>query len=563
MENGLKYLRNNHGAYLDKACEYAESDDYIRALEFCYSALKLKPNYRVYATMASIYLDMGLYDASIKSAFKYLDKAPKEEQGEAFITLAIDYFNLGNLAVAGYYLGKKMEVDGVIEQDALDDEMLEYFSKENPEEEKRFRLVYPLEKADYSDRHKKGKRLIANGEFKSAIKVLESVPEGVKDYDLIADDLAIAHFLAGDVTKAIEVNRKRLKDGGRAFSTYCNLVSLYKIEGDDQKAEYYYSLAVKEDYSGTEDEYRLATTALEMKDTARGLTLLNKVLQDRKYDDNALYLRVLACINAGQIDGAIESLSILKKIEPDEYLYDYYLSFTKRLLAGDESAKQMLPLSYELDIPEKARAEFVDKMRKLTPANCQKAFSNQIFEVARWGVNNYGGNDVFAKACILTLGSNLHKRESELLKEKLLDNDISEELKIVMIYVLIMNGETGKLALSTGGVFRKIKINKPNFGKDLYSARMNSVYALCFAKSVVIGVSDLNKIAWSAQNLCEKMRSANEQDGLFFGENELCAVIIKGCEFPYFKSFNEICKIYGADPKIASEIIKKMENKND
>ena len=92
---------------------------------------------------------------------------------------------------------------------------------------------------------------------------------------------------------------------------------------------------------------------------------------------------------------------------------------------------------------------------------------------------------------------------------------------------------------------------------------MNSVYALCFAKSVVIGVADLNKIAWSAQSLCEKMRSANEQDGLFFGENELCAVIIKGCEFPYFKSFNEICKIYGADQKIASEIIKKMENKND
>lgn len=542
MLNKVLPLEENLNKYLKRADERAEKGDYISALAFCFSALSIKKTPQVHKMLAQIYSDMGLYELANQYWFYYLDKTPEKNCGLAYEELGINHFYMGNTLLANYYFNKKVEVDGFIEEEGVDKEILDYFEKES-QGGKRFRIIYPLSRADFSDKIAESKRKLAIGDFVGAIKNLKDIPVGVKDFDKAADQLSLAYFLSGDIEKAIEVNKRRLNHGGDKLSIYCNLSSMYHAQKMGDKSEYYYSLALSEPIESSDDEYRLATVSLEQKQEEKGLALLEKVLKERSFDVDTEYLLALVKINLGRFDEAEKIFRNLIRINPYDFLWNYYHKLALSLLKGDESAKALLPVSYEMDIPRQVRTEWVEKVKKFALNNLAgKKKPKGIQEVIDWGVRNYSGNDVFAKACILSFGASNSKNDNEYLKSKLIEDEISTDIKILILYLLVMKGITEKISLVISGVFVKAKPNKLKLKEDMLSMQVKSAYALCFSKAVIMGLDELPKIAKSAEKVYKTLSNAQVEAD----EGEIATLIIEGCNYPYFKNLRELCSLFGA-----------------
>ena len=554
MQGKIISLSDHLNKYVKKADECAVKENYTRALGYLFSALSIKRTPEILSAIANTYADMGLYALSNQCWFYYLEKMPEKKCGRAYEELAINHFYLNNFAIAGYYFNKKLEVDGFLSQEGIDKEILDYYSA--PQEEKKFRLVYPPERADFSDEIKKAKQKMTAGDFDGAIKIYQEIPDGVKDHDKIADDYSLACFLAGDVEKAVEINRKRLKEGGDKFTIYCNLSSMYGALKNKEKSQYYYSLALSEPPKSTEDEYRLATASLEQHNEEKGLALLEKVAKERQYDIDTDYLLSLVKINTGRYEEAEKLLKKLLKINPYDFLWKYYYKLVKKLIKGDEQAKALLPISYELDIPVKEREEWVNKVKHTALASLGTGKRPERFnEIMEWGVRNYSGNETFAKACVLSYGGLKNKAEEKFLREKLMDADISADLKVVMLYLLVMQGVSDKISLVVSGVFVRTKPKKLKFGEDISALGFSSAYALCFSKSVVMGITDVGTIAKSAERLHEKFKRTS----VYAGEGEIATLIMEGCKFPYFKNLREICEIFGTDEISVSKIKRELK----
>ena len=555
MKGKILSVTDHLKKYIKKADECAEKEKFLSALGFCFSALSIKRTSETLSAIANVYADMGLYELSNKYWFYYLEKTPEKSCGRAYEELAINYFYLSNFTMSGYYFNKKIETDGFLSPEGIDKEITEYFSA--PIEEKGFRLVYPLSKAEIESRVKDAKRKMAGADFEGAIKAYLEIPETANGYDKIADDLSLAYFLSGNVEKGIEINRKRLKSGGDKFSAYCNLSSMYGSKKDKEKSEYYYALALSEPIKNSEDEYRLATVCLEHNNEQKGLALLEKVLKERAFDVDTEYLLALVNVNLYRYDEAERILKNLVMIDPTDFLYGYYLRLVKMLKKGDEKALSYLPVEYELDIPRKVRTEWFDKFRDslgvLTPAR-EKA----MLEILDWGIRDFSGNEIFAKSCVLFFMTG-KRRGEKFLREKLLDPDIAPEIKVLIIYVLIINGCFEKISFVVSGVFMKVKPTNIGVGEDFTANRFKSAYALCFAKSVVMGISDVNKIAKSAEKIAKQAR----QNFVSADEGEWATLILDGCKYPYFKNLRDLCSTFGTDEIKISELKRKLKGENN
>ena len=562
MLNEVLLLTDNLNLYLKKANERAAKEDYVSALAFCFSALSLSRTPEVYKTLAEIYSDMGLYELSNKYWYFYLDKTPEKQSGNAYEELGINFFYMGNTMLANYYFNKKVKVDGFISEDGIDKEILDYFAEEPAE--KAFRLVYPPELADYSDKLDSAKRSMACNDFAGAIQTLSEVPEGVKDYDKIADNLSLAYFLSGDIEKAIAINKRRVELDGNKLEIYCNLTSMYNALKNEDKRNYYFALARSEQPKGIDEEYRLAMACLENKDDEAGLRLLEKVIKERPFDLETEYLLALAKINSGKYEEAEKNLKNLLKIDPYDYLWKYYYKLVKDLMNGDEKAKTYLPVSYEMDVPHAVRAEWVEKVKKSALNQFEgkqgKRRPKGMMEIFDWGIRNYSGNEVFANACIFSLGSDLNRSTEKYLKEKLIDDDVSLNAKMIMLYMLLMKGTAEKISLVESGVFVKIKPVKINFGEDEKGLEFQSAYALCTAKLVILGLHETGKIAKSAKRVTAMLRGIQTDAN----EGEIAALIFDGCGFPFFKHLGEICSLFNVDEKRVAQIKNLMlGGKND
>lgn len=552
MANKILSVTDHIKKYVTKANERAEKEDFLSALGFCFSALSLGKTTEALFVTASVYADMGLYELSNQYWFYYLEKTPEKNRGVAYEEIAINYFYLGNFVLSGYYFNKKLEVDGFLSPDGIDKEITDYFSESK--EEGGYRLVYPLSKAEIDKKITDAKRKMAGGDFDGAIKLYNEIPKTFSSYDKVADDNSLAHFLSGDIEKGIEINRERLKDGGDKFSIYCNLSSMYGALKNKEKSSYYYSLALSEPIKNPEDEYRLATACLEHKDEEKGLALLEKVLKERAFDLDTEYLLALVKINTGRYDEAERTLKNLYRINPTEFLYKYYLKLARRLIAGDEKAKEILPVEYELDVPKKVRNEWIKCIKTTAFGGVKGKIDKDLFEILEWGLRDFGGNDTVAKACVLALSTG-RKDYDNYLKEKLMDADISADLKVMILYIFVVCGCIQKYSLVVSGVFVTAKPAKINVGDDFISISINAAYAICFAKSVIMGINDLGKIAKSA----EKVEKQARKVGAFISEGELATLIMDGCKYPYFNDLREICSIFGTDEIRISELKKQMK----
>ncbi len=522
-----------------------ERGDYVGALGFLFRVLENEDNLDVIMDIADVYADAEMYELSNKFWFIYLSKAPEERQGVAYEELGINFFYMDNLYLSSYYFHKKIAVDGYLSHDGLDKEIADYFSDiVSPRDG--YKIAYPPERTDYTNAIKEAKRATVMSDYATAERLLSSVPEGCPQYGEALGELAMLKFIMGDTDGGIEVSRKHLNSLGDNLTAYSNLSSFYFYKHDLDKSRYYYINALCQPLGDDViDYYKLATCSLEQGEHEKATELMSRIIRERLYDTNIRYLYGLALINCGKYELAAEELSFLSRLKPWDNNLKYYASLASKLQNnGDKNG--LLPLEYFDGLPEKEETKRLATLKKLP--NIDKGKLNRalkddyVFECVTWGLRS--SEESVSKLCVLILITCSLKKATDALNEVLIDPDAPLHIKEIVLYVLVINGTKKSLPLVKLNFFTKVKPKKLRFEKMPDCEVYFIAYSLCFSRLAFSSVTNLDKIAFSAERVFKRLSALIPPDQL--ATEELAALIASECGY---KEIHEksVTKIFGAD----------------
>lgn len=541
--------------YTSLAENYAKDGELLKALDISISALQLHPeDYNLEIDIARIYADMGLYALSNKYLFKYLIDSPEEIHGVAFEELAVNFYYLDNYFASGYYFHEKIKKDGFINSDNLDDEILNFISTTENNTEAYY-VAYPFEKADYSYRAKAGKRALALGDFIASTMIYSSIPEECRDED-ISGDLAVSYLLNGDDEKVIEECKNSIEKNGGNVTAYTTLSNYFREKKNLDKAKYYYNKAL-ETRRGDEDEaYKIATCAIELNDHVTALQCLDKIIEDRVYDDLMTFYRGIAKLNLGKISSALIDFQTSVMIDPSEKIYSYYAKLSQDMIENGGDNLNYFPLKYEKDYPKKISDEKCLIIKQIAKGKIPKKISvEQIFELVKWGLNS--NKEEIYDDCFIVLTILNGKRTQWLLKETLINPDSNEKVKTQAFLTLMFNGVREKIPVINGPFFTFVKPRKMVFKNKEGAESFMSAYALCMTKCVFSGICETDKIAFISNKIYKEYREEVLKNSL--QPEELATLILCSSGIEKLKDSERICKAFNIKYERIKLLLEKIK----
>lgn len=534
-------FRKDQNTYIKLANERAEKGDLTGALGFLFCAKSILETPEVLEKIADLYAEMGNPELSNKYWFYYIDKAPKDKVTIAFEELAINYFYLDDFLCSSYYFHEKLIRDGVIAKEGLDPEIIEFFSGEEIKNNA-YHIAYPFERADFSYELKKGKRALSAGEFEQAVKVFSAIPKECLGEDG-AGDFAVAKLMVDDIDGAIEVARESLTLHGENLTAYCNLSTAFDMKEDFEKSEYYYNKAKACAKGDKNEEYKLATCAIERLDHTVVRNCVEKILSERPYDIAMRFFYGISLLNCGDKSGALEQLSLAYRLNPEDHVLKFYCKYVRELVESPQTAEDYSPIRYLKILPEKVATERSKKIKEIIANPSKIPFyvkKKEIREILEWGV--YSEDKDVARECVYVLATAFNAYSKGVLLDVLKNNDVNTSTKRVIVYALIVAGFTDKFSVVDRNFHFRIRAKKLACEKKEGAELYLSAYALCFSRMVFSGETGLDKIAKVTDKIYSKLKdkiSASE-----VSNEELASLILLECGFARFDSESSVMRIF-------------------
>ena len=528
--------------YKRLADEKADKGDLSGALGLYFTVYKDNPNNPEAITdIADCYADMGLLELSNRYWYKYLTVCPKDKQSVAYEELAINYFYLDNLWTSGYYFHLKVERDGFIAEEGLDEEIVKFFSATFGRREDYY-VAYPFDKADYSSVAKRARRAFAAGDIGHAIREYAKIPAECRTEE-VSGDYAAALFLDKNDDEMLKVCKDSLARHGDNVNAYCNLSALYRSRGDIDKAKYYYDLALKTRKGDKAEDYKIATCAIECGDHLTAKKCISVILTERPYDDVMNFFYALASVNLGETEEGLKAIEKSIKLSPFDAFYKFYHDLIKGFISGEKSADEYLPLKYAKEVPKSVETAY---KRRITNAINGKAESKINAETRDMlNLMLYSEDRKTAKSAAFLLGTGNSAKNKESVYSALLDGDIEGEVKNSLIYLLIVGGEKERINAFLGNYFVTVKPKKVIFEDKPDGALYMSAYALAVVKALTYGIDDCAKIAFKMNVLYKDFAELIRFNG--FGAEVIAAVCYIMCEFSRPVTVKNVCAAFGVD----------------
>nr|MBO4517705.1 tetratricopeptide repeat protein [Clostridia bacterium] len=546
--------------YKRLADDKADGGDLLGALGLYLTVLNACANdYKAIADVADCYTDMGLLELSNRFWFKYLTVCPKDKQGVAYEELGINFFYLDNLWASGYYFHMKMEKDGFIAEEGLDEEIIKFFSSPEVRKEGYF-IAYPYNAADYSGVAKNAKRALSAGDAAMASRQFKKIPAECRTEE-ISGDYATSLFLAGRDEEMIEVCKDSLARHGENVNAYCNLSSLYSARGDSDKAQYYYDQALKVRTADKSENYKIATCAIERGDHKTANSCIAEILKERPYDDMMNFFYAVSFINLGEYQSGVKAMATALKINPEDPFYAYFFPLFKDIENDNSKADLILPLPYAKALPVSENRAAKREIAKYLTGKKSYAADDKTRETLKLSL--YSEDIKTAKGAAFIMCSAGQEKDREILFSSLLDGDISDEVKSSIVYLLVVSGEKRRIDVVIGNYLASIKPRKTVFDNKKDGEIYLSAYALAIAKSVAWGIDDTAKLAFNLNTLYTDYRELIRFNG--FGAETISAIGYLMCEFDRFRKVKDVCAAFGVDKTKIAEVeefldyIKKAE----
>ena len=141
----------------------------------------------------------------------------------------------------------------------------------------------------------------------------------------------------------------------------------------------------------------------------------------------------------------------------------------------------------------------------------------------------------------------------KLFLNSLIDPEVKDEVKRVIVYVLAVQGHKEKFGLVSGAFHSKIKFKRllcEKEGDGLYT----SAYALCVARIVFWDAENVDKAAKMTDRVYKALKDKiSVQDAT---NEELAALILSECEYKWCKTDRDVMNMF----EISLDKLKKLKN---
>jgi Flp pilus assembly protein TadD len=555
MNGKILLFDNSDIRYRSVAEKKAELGEYEKSLGLLFSIKDYDKKAEVVMDIADTYADMGLLELSNRYWYKYMDLTPKDKHSVAFEELAINYFYLEDFWASSYYFHKKIDTDGFLSKEGIDQEILDFFAGE--EHKKAFyHVAYPFDRADYSGKAKLAKHAIASGKFGDAVKILTGIPKECMTEEYLGD-LAVAYYMNDDLDNSAQTGRESLAIHGDNVTAFCNLSTIYDMKEDVEKSEYYYQKALECRTGERTEAYKIATCAIERDDHKTAKECLKIILNERPYDTTMRFFYGLAGINLGEYDFAEQELERVLRIDNTDSVVKYYLELVKGLKSNLPNQEKLLPLKYVKEVPEKVEKKRAKVIKDLSdhPEKIANAIKKkETRDLLIWGLKSKNSDTIRQTAYVLSTSFNSFSKKAML--NALLDNEALPELKRVLVYALTVSGYKEKYGVVAGSIYIKVSPKKIPFEKQDQTGLFVRAYALAMSRAVFWDLGKLDKLVNSANKLFKKLNGVIT-DADVTGD-ELASLMIYECKFEKLNQIQILAHLFDIKKERLSELIKKL-----
>ena len=523
------------------ADELKEKEDYLGALSLLFSVIQKEKDHTAYKKIAEIYALIEQFEASNLFWFRYLYYAPKNEVAFCYEELAINYFYLDNIWASGYYFHKKLSVDGVISKQNIDPEIMDFFSGEEAKKHA-FRVVYPFDKADYSLEKVNAKRAIRMGAFKESVLEIEKIPIPCSDEETL-NDQAVSLLMENKLSQAEEVARFSIEKFGETVNSYCTLSTIFDMKKDYENAEFYYQKALSVSNGKSEDFYRLVSCSIERKDHKKANECLYKILLERPNEYIMRFFYAVSFINLGNFESALRELKKVYLYNPRDFIVEYYIDLVKDFLNGKTENQKFLPLEYNKELPKKEGQKWEKKIKELAK-NLESATSQLKGEKAR-KLLIYGmlfGKDNLMRSSVMLLSLLDAKIVKDIALTVLLNPEVGQEVKKLLLYALVLKGVKGKIGIVAGSYYCEINLKKLLCEKKNGSRFYILAYALCLSRMVFYGIDDFTNMVNATDMLFNDVGEFLTSEEI--NNEELAGLILMRSGYENFSDSKTICSIF-------------------
>ncbi len=561
MENKVLAFNSDENTYRELAKKYINKGDYEKAFGFLFSAIAKSENpYEIYADLGELYSETAWFEKSIEYWFKYLYLAPKNKISIAYEELAMNYFCLDKTFEAGYYVHKKIALDGFLSREGLGEEIANVISDSMGGREA-YHIVFPFDRADYSHEKKLGKRALSSGDTFSACKIFDRIPKECMDEESFGDK-AVANFMQGEDEKSIKACKESLKRKGENITAYCNLCTCYYNKHDDEKASFYYKKALALYDKSVEKSYLLASCAIEQRDHFTANECLSKILTERKYDIMMRVYYAISFINLNEYEKAEREFSFALRLNPFDRVIKFYVSLCSRLVSGDENAKELLPIKYQKEYSEKIEKKFKKLIKELIneKKDLKILKKQENLDAIYYGI--YSNDERLNKECAIILWFAKNIKGDKILTSLLMDFELNPGVKRVIIYTLILFGYKEKFGVIASNRIKTIKRAKMLFDKDDDAEVFKYAYATIVARTAFWEIDADKELIKTLNHLYKQHKT--EIEILSFTAEEIAVVAIATCGNKYLSNGKELASLFGVNYSKIKEMISIVKGeKND
>ncbi len=536
-DDKVKQLTFDDDVLLESAEKRLGAGDFLGALKMLNKRGEMyDPSADASALYAAVYEELGLWSLCADAWFRFLDTCNEADFPEGYEGLSYAFMNMGDTFQSELYF-----------RHVYGDEYIETEEPRPP-----LRLVHSADGGVDSEFLFRGIECIKEGDLNGAREALSEISPESSDFPSASGLTAMCLLLEGNVDGAAEECAKLLNfypDNVHALTTYCAVLG---AKGDTEGAREVGKRLAEIETESPEDLFRVATALCETgldEEAYQKLTLLKK---KTPYSDDTLWFHAVAAVRTGRVEEAIDSLDLLTTVYPRKALAKYYLVRLRSLEEGEKP----FSMNYFYRLPDEEYRTVVSFF--LSASKARRAEAEQIAELSvvedyfRLAFDQLDGRDDKLQALAGNVA--VKCRLDALLREVLLDYNVSESIKFSILSELIHRNEENSFGVVMCSLYREFFTHKIRIGNRKHTAFLDA-FAEVYAKYALISEENEEKLVAAAEDV---YRALEEADVLDYAEEReaMAAVIYREARLADgARSIGEIAQYFDANLAVVKEIL--------
>jgi tetratricopeptide (TPR) repeat protein len=365
------------------ANRYADRGDFLQALAFFRRAISDEPkNMDHKLGLAALYSDMYCYEKSNQLLFRIVRES-ETELTECYYGMGCNFMGMQDLLQArdSFLLYLQQDPDGSF---ALDAEDMLMFIEDEVEAREDSENIPP----DFQEQADAGKVALDRSEIQAAIDLLDPVVEQAPQLFYARNNLALAHYLAGNVEIAKRHARVVLDMDRDNIHALCNMAIFEGLDVNNEAVLQYLERAAKLAALSPDEAYKAALTMFESGRMSDALGFFEQALAFSPYDVRTLFSVGVCAYNIADYTKAQRYFNDMTQVEEDGGIGAFYRQMVKRAQDGDAEP----PLSLMMQVPlyeAVRRVKYLNEMTKRELHHIERMWreDSQFKSYAKWALN--------------------------------------------------------------------------------------------------------------------------------------------------------------------------------